>query len=98
PSLHTLSLHDALPISHLHELIQLEHQYWWHVAKRQLVFSWIRTCQQPPARIIEGGIGGGTNLLELKNLGYEVTGLDILPESISRSEEHTSELQSRENL
>jgi SAM-dependent methyltransferase len=70
---------------HLQELIQLEHRYWWHVAKRQLVFSWLSTHLKPPGRVIEGGIGGGTNLLLLEQMGYRVTGLDILSESIEHA-------------
>lgn len=70
---------------HLQELIQLEHHYWWHVAKRQLVLSWLSAHAPPPACVIEGGIGGATNLQHLWRLGYQVTGLDILPESIERA-------------
>lgn len=71
--------------AHLHELIQLEHHYWWHVAKRRLILQWIHDNCPPPARVLEGGIGGGVNLLELQRQGYQVTGLDLLDQSVEHA-------------
>jgi len=68
--------------SHLAELIKIEEHYWWHVAKRDLVRMLLEEYCPPPAKIVEGGIGGGFNLLELKRAGYAVYGLDIYQESV----------------
>ncbi len=67
---------------HLDELIELEEDYWWHVAKRQLVTSILESQSPPPGRLVEGGVGSCRNLLEFQRLGYEVTGLDILPAAV----------------
>jgi SAM-dependent methyltransferase len=68
--------------SHLNELVELEDGYWWHVAKRQLVLGLLDKHCPPPGRIVEGGIGSGRNLVEFARLGYEVTGFDLMPESV----------------
>lgn len=68
--------------SHLQELVQLEDNYWWHVAKRQLVTRLLRKHCPPPGRLVEGGIGSGRNLVEFSQMGYDVTGFDLMPESV----------------
>jgi len=68
--------------SHLKELVQLEDSYWWHVAKRQLVTQLLQKFCPPPGRLVEGGIGSGRNLVEFSELGYDVTGFDLMPESV----------------
>jgi SAM-dependent methyltransferase len=72
----------AMDPQHLHELIDLEDSYWWHIAKRQLVAEMLRTRYPAPDRIVEGGIGSGRNLYEFQQLGYDVHGLDIMPASV----------------
>ncbi|NOY75768.1 MAG: class I SAM-dependent methyltransferase [Kiritimatiellaeota bacterium] len=68
--------------THLNELKVLEEGYWWHLAKRRLLFEFsIKTCP-PPARILEVGTGAGGNLLHFKRLGYDVRGFDIMPEAV----------------
>lgn len=69
--------------SHLKELVALEDNYWWHVAKRQLVMGLLEKHCPPPGRLIEGGIGSGRNLVEFHRMGYEVTGFDLMPESVT---------------
>lgn len=68
--------------SHLTELVTLEDCYWWHVAKRQLVTQLLHKFCPPPGRLVEGGIGSGRNLVEFNDLGYDVTGFDLMPESV----------------
>jgi SAM-dependent methyltransferase len=68
---------------HLAELIAVEKDYWWHKAKRELVVDILLRNFPPPARLIEGGVGGGNNLLAFQKLGYEVLGLDIMPEAVA---------------
>ena len=68
--------------SHLQQLVDLEDSYWWHVAKRQLVTRLLQKYCPPPGRLAEGGIGSGRNLIEFQELGYDVTGFDLMPESV----------------
>jgi len=68
--------------SHLRELVELEDSYWWHVAKRQLVLQLLQKHCPPPGRLVEGGIGSGRNLVEFNQLGFDVTGFDLMPESV----------------
>lgn len=72
---------------HLEELIAVERGYWWHVAKRALVTELVQRHFPPPARLVEGGIGGGANLLAFRDLGYRVSGFDVMPESVARCHE-----------
>lgn len=69
---------------HLEELIRREPTYWWHVAKRALVLRQCHKVAPPPARVIEGGVGAGGNLSALKDLGYDVAGLDLSVAAIER--------------
>ncbi|MCA9061889.1 MAG: class I SAM-dependent methyltransferase [Planctomycetaceae bacterium] len=68
--------------SHLQELVSLEDSYWWHVAKRQLVTRLLQKYSPPPGRLVEGGIGSGRNLVEFREMGYDVSGFDLMPESV----------------
>jgi SAM-dependent methyltransferase len=68
---------------HLEALIAVERGYWWHIAKRELVTEILRRHFPPPARLVEGGVGGGANLLTFRDLGYRVSGFDLMPESVS---------------
>src|SRR5207302_7635324 len=74
PQIYTLSLHDALPISHQHQ--------------RRLLFDGL--CRHEPHR------RPAHRLADRLGIGCVV--LVPLDERLHRSEEHTSELQSRENL
>src|SRR4051812_32003559 len=84
---------------HLEELIEVERGYWWHVAKRELATEVLRRYFPPPARLVEGGVGGGANLLAYRDLGYRVSGLDLMPESVAHcrglgvDDTHTHDLQ-----
>jgi SAM-dependent methyltransferase len=66
---------------HLDELAALEDTYWWHVGKRQLVLKLLQDLCPPPARVVEGGVGGCGNLSAFQRAGYEVSGLDILADA-----------------
>jgi 2-polyprenyl-3-methyl-5-hydroxy-6-metoxy-1,4-benzoquinol methylase len=67
---------------HLDELIAVERSYWWHVAKRALVLELLGRHARPPARLVEGGVGGGANLVAFSDRGYRVSGFDVMPESV----------------
>jgi SAM-dependent methyltransferase len=75
---------DVAPMDqrHLDALIAVERSYWWHVAKRELVTELLKRHCPPPARLVEGGVGGGANLLAYRDLGYDVSGFDVMPESV----------------
>jgi SAM-dependent methyltransferase len=67
---------------HLDELIAVEGSYWWHVAKRELASEVLQRYFPPPGRLVEGGIGGGGNLSAFCRSGYEVSGFDIMEQSV----------------
>lgn len=67
---------------HLQELSRLEDSYWWHVAKRAIAFDLIDRFATPNDLIVEGGVGAAGNLLRLKQRGFRVHGLDVMPEAI----------------
>lgn len=69
--------------SHLTQLVELEDNYWWHVAKRQLALRLLRRFAPAPGHLVEGGIGSGRNLVEFSRQGYDVTGFDLMPESVA---------------
>ncbi len=71
--------------AHLTELIELEDHYWWHVSKRKIATDLLSKWVPAPARIVEGGIGAAGNLLRWKQAGYQITGLDIMPESVAHA-------------
>jgi SAM-dependent methyltransferase len=71
--------------SHLGELIELEESYWWHVAKRQLVIDLLGRHAPPPGRLVEGGVGSARNLIEFRDRGYDVAGLDLMPEAVAHA-------------
>ncbi|MEZ6066986.1 MAG: class I SAM-dependent methyltransferase [Planctomycetaceae bacterium] len=85
PGLGHLTLGLIMDASHLTELIELEDTYWWHVAKRQLVVDLLARYFPQPGRLVEGGIGSARNLIEFRKLGYDVAGLDIMPESVEHA-------------
>jgi len=73
--------------AHLNELVELEDSYWWHVAKRRLASGLLSRYAPPPGLLIEGGVGSCRNLLEFQKLGYDVAGLDVMPEAVSLAQE-----------
>jgi SAM-dependent methyltransferase len=73
---------ELMDRKHLEELIAVERGYWWHVAKRELVTSLLQRHFPAPGRLIEGGVGGGANLLAFEAMGYRVSGFDLMPEAI----------------
>jgi SAM-dependent methyltransferase len=72
-----------MQLAHLQELDHLENDYWWHVAKRELVSELLLDYAPPPGRLIEGGIGACRNLLLFQQLNYRVTGYDVIPEAVA---------------
>ena len=71
--------------AHLDELIELEDNYWWHIAKRELVLGIVQKEFPPPASLVEGGIGSARNLLEFQKRGYSVTGFDLMSQSVEHA-------------
>ena len=72
---------------HLEALIEVERGYWWHVAKRELVAELLRRHFPAPGRLVEGGVGGGANLRMCRDLGYDVSGFDLMPEAVAHCRE-----------
>lgn len=72
---------------HFDELVQLESSYWWHVAKRDLVTRLLTRHFPAPGRLVEGGIGSARNLLHFREIGYDVTGFDILDDAVELARE-----------
>lgn len=70
---------------HLAELVRLEESYWWHRAKRQLAAELLQSHFAPPGRLVEGGVGSARNLLEFRQMGYDVTGFDIMSEAVDHA-------------
>ena len=68
--------------NHLNELKTLEEEYWWHVAKRRLLEDYLTERFQPPAKIVEAGVGAGGNLRHFKRMGYSVQGYELMPEAV----------------
>lgn len=66
---------------HLDELFAVEADYWWHVAKRELVTELLQRYYPPPRCLVEGGPGAGLTLLHCQQLGYNVQGLDWVAEA-----------------
>src|SRR5690606_42037515 len=92
PAIHSLSLHDALPISFMTS----------HYPSRHLIHGHISDEQQNVARSMPNWLDAEVTTLPdlLKSAGYATGhfGKWHLGSGPGRSEEHTSELQSRENL
>jgi SAM-dependent methyltransferase len=78
---------DLMDSAHLTELLELEDNYWWHVAKRNMVSELLKHHFPAPGCLIEGGVGAGRNLLEFRELGYSVHGYDIMPEAVAHCRE-----------
>ena len=76
-----------MELAHLHDLIEMEEHYWWHVAKRQLVVQLLQRYFPAPGVLVEGGIGSGRNLSEFQQLGYQVKGLDVMSEAVERGKQ-----------
>lgn len=72
---------------HLQELAALEDEYWWHLAKRQLITEVLARFAPPPGLLVEGGIGSSRNLVEFARLGYDVAGFDVIPEAVELGRE-----------
>lgn len=70
---------------HLDELVTLEETYWWHVAKRKLICNLLARHFPAPGRLLEGGIGSARNLLQFRDLGYDVAGFDISSDAVQRA-------------
>src|SRR5690606_40258425 len=88
--LYSLSLHDALPISILTLDSPAE-----AVSRRQLHF--LQTSSHR-VNILEGAIRSGKTIIALLRWFLFLANAPRGGELLMRSEEHTSELQSRENL
>src|SRR5690606_41606136 len=98
PERYPLSLHDALPISELTDVNP------GGTIADQLgalpQFFGNRGAQSSTGAMT---VNSGSSQLNLRNLGANRTlvlfdGSRVVPADMTRSEEHTSELQSRENL
>src|SRR5690606_41190083 len=85
--LHTLSLHDALPIyqNPASRTTKPHPDWWWRAWPQLRRYSWARTRRPDPR-------GRRRFVSKRRQVGPPVG------EVQDRSEEHTSELQSRENL
>jgi len=76
---------SPMDTAHLDELIALEETYWWHVAKRELVTEIVQKQFPLPGRLVEGGIGSAGNLLAFEQMGYHVTGFDVMSDAVEHA-------------
>src|SRR5690606_41198040 len=96
PAIHRLSLHDALPILPRHETGKA-------VASHRVVTEKPGVTANSDASLylrekeLEEARQTVENLTQLMHLGPQAFA-EVSEEELERSEEHTSELQSRENL
>src|SRR5690606_41951996 len=93
PETYTLSLHDALPILSPRHMPRFSHPLsgWWGHAAPFAMQADFRPC--PTIRSALCGTQPTVSLALVE------CGLDLFAQTdMARSEEHTSELQSRENL
>src|SRR5690606_41397153 len=93
--LSTLPLLDALPIYALRKLVQIEH---FVRGDRELAAGYVRHVRPASGRHqdVPRGEGLVTDLHPVGITHHRASPLDV--DARVRSEEHTSELQSRENL
>ena len=56
----------------------LEERHWWYAGRRALVRR-TRLAACPPGRALDVGCGGGGNTAVLRDLGWQVTGLEYSP-------------------
>src|SRR5690606_41665662 len=85
-SLSTLSLHDALPISHRTPVRIIRT---WQVETRPISYEQYKAIEE----MVMESRGGA---VEFRSSEWDVDAVMVYV--VERSEEHTSELQSRENL
>jgi SAM-dependent methyltransferase len=63
----------------------IERHHWWYVARRKIIFDWVRAVTTPERqpRILDIGCGTGFNIEYLQGLGFErAVGLDLSPEAL----------------
>src|SRR5207302_11511913 len=90
-----LSLHDALPICPpLPEPVYVDREMWEKVVLN-LVSNALKSTFQGEIRVAVSTAGGAARL-SVADTGTGIPAADV--PHLFRSEEHTSELQSRENL
>ncbi len=65
------------------ELYQVEEKYWWHRARREIIFACFERfyAKKSNLRILDVGTGTGINYRYLENYG-QVTGIDPSPETV----------------
>src|SRR5690606_41963004 len=88
---YTLSLHDALPISIRRYLHVAEPEFFAVIHRRRAADGEVQQRRQP--QVFLAHAAGQT-----RNVVVSRTSRRPSPDRRARSEEHTSELQSRENL
>ncbi|MQW76405.1 methyltransferase domain-containing protein [Nocardioides sp. dk4132] len=59
----------------------LEKKHWWYAERRALVRRLVRPL--PPGRALDVGCGGGGNTGVLRDLGWDVTGIEYSPVAAS---------------
>jgi SAM-dependent methyltransferase len=67
------------------EIDRIEHDHWWYVGRRAIVFDWVsRAARDRSNRILDIGCGTGYNVAYLQSLGFEsVVGLDLAPDALA---------------
>src|SRR5690606_41719825 len=96
--IYTLSLHDALPISSLraHTRARATSRPWPVRPPKAATSSRARVTSVKPSK--SASVRSSVSTPTLMPWATATTASDEVKESEKRSEEHTSELQSRENL
>lgn len=60
------------------ELYRVEDQHWWHQQKRRVIHNLIKHYCPEPGKVLDVGCGAGKLLEELKQLGWQIDGVDTV--------------------
>ena len=75
------------------ELFEVEDSHWWHQHKRQIVHKLIKVFADKKGRVLDIGAGTGRILSELKQMGWQVKGIDTEKQAAKQSQKREIELK-----